>query len=103
MRSRPELSHSAEHTARNCDSDTPHTSATIAGVYREKWRRNTWNTQRGSVSVGSDADPPRTPTSSAELNNPSRSSVSWKSSRKIVDAFVYATTYSRKYLSSERM
>ena len=35
-------------------------------------------------------------------NNPSRSSVSSKSSRKIVAAFVYATTYSRKYFSSER-
>jgi hypothetical protein len=32
VRSRPELSHSASHTSRNCSRETPQVSSTSSGV-----------------------------------------------------------------------
>ena len=43
----------SRHTRANVSSGTPHSSATISGVYRAKCRLSTWKTHRGWVSVSS--------------------------------------------------
>ena len=63
VRSRPEFSVQARHTAGTRSRGTPQIRSTISGVYRAKWRLRIWNTQRGCSRVGSLASSPAAPSS----------------------------------------